>query len=46
MVIPVQRNNEEENLLRSVVNEKPMIFPSEEKARVLGKEEEKQQLKR
>jgi hypothetical protein len=46
MVIPVQRNNQEENLLRSVVNEKPMVFPNEEKARVLGKEEEKQQMKR
>lgn len=29
VVIPVRRNNEEENLLRSVVREKPIVFPNE-----------------
>lgn len=29
VVIPVKRNNQEEDLLRSVVREKPMVFPKE-----------------
>jgi hypothetical protein len=29
IVIPVRRSNQEEDLLRSVVKEKPMIFPKE-----------------